>query len=1009
MMSTSSDRDVALGYSGVKHRRPKAMVMVIETSSVDRGADISDFSQYPGEKEFLWVPCSFVQRVQPGAGRVEIVDGGLVTFVLVRVNLNLKTETVEELLQKKKSMHITGFEFRVNELRQRLHDVAIAGHANARLKRDKDIQGVFWKKQHSVDGFIEDQVKKVEIVLKKHRARAAEDYCDDAVYRSLVAESLEAASMAQSVLQLWLRDCSRHVHHMEGFSLLILHRSFESFLRLRFTRAATKEDQTAAAIELCKVRNLMSTDANEKNDNGEPPLMSLAASGGSGQDVKLLVAARADPAAVGSNGISAMYRAAEHGHVEVIKSLAQAGANINQAKTDDGASPLFAACQAGHLSVVEVLLALGADVNQSTTNDGSTPLLIASSGDNVSILEALLARGADINQAKTTDGASPLFAACQAGHLSVVEALLAHGACINQARTDIGASPLFIASFFGHFSVVAALLSQSADVNQSRTDNGTTPLCIASENGHTRTVESLLDGGANVNQATTDFGSTPLFAAVFNGHFSVVGVLLARGADVNQARTDNGATPLWIACQKNRSTVVEALLNRGANANKCRTDDGTTPLFIASFLCHSAIVEMLLARDADVNQPSTKNGTPLFISCEAGHTMIVEALLARSADFNQSTTDNGTTPLWIACQKGHVSIVEQLLSRGADCNQATTDSGVAPLFIAVFNGHSSIVELLLARGADVKQATTYNGTTPLFIASQNGHTSIVEALLARGADIDQANTDDGASPLFAACQAGHLSVVEVLLALGADVNKSSKDGVTPLFIASRNGHASIEEVLLNRGADASPLIIASKRAAVHAAAVELHQSSGYVVVNLHRGGGCVTSDYQLQFRSFNTFVADIKLCGHCFYFELEVVDIVGVSQLGVCTQGFEQRVQSMGEGAGDDAWSWAVDGTRLRKWHRGSSEAYSSKWVVGDVIGFKVDMRSVGSATLSASVNGSFAAPNGTAFVDIQAPFLSPAFSGDGRYRVNFGERPFAHAPPGFDYVSVYGFHKQQL
>ena len=34
--------------------------------------------------------------------RVEVLDGGLVTFVPVKVNLNLKTETVDELKEKKK-------------------------------------------------------------------------------------------------------------------------------------------------------------------------------------------------------------------------------------------------------------------------------------------------------------------------------------------------------------------------------------------------------------------------------------------------------------------------------------------------------------------------------------------------------------------------------------------------------------------------------------------------------------------------------------------------------------------------------------------------------------------------------------------------------------------------------------------------------------------------------------------------------------------------------------------
>jgi hypothetical protein len=49
-MSTTTDRGIAIQYSGVKQGRPKATVMVIHPSSVDRGACIVEFSQYPGEK-----------------------------------------------------------------------------------------------------------------------------------------------------------------------------------------------------------------------------------------------------------------------------------------------------------------------------------------------------------------------------------------------------------------------------------------------------------------------------------------------------------------------------------------------------------------------------------------------------------------------------------------------------------------------------------------------------------------------------------------------------------------------------------------------------------------------------------------------------------------------------------------------------------------------------------------------------------------------------------------------
>ena len=134
-------------------------------------------------------------------------------------------------------------------------------------------------------------------------------------------------------------------------------------------------------------------------------------------------------------------------------------------------------------------------------------------------------------------------------------------------------------------------------------------------------------------------------------------------------------------------------------------------------------------------------------------------------------------------------------------------------------------------------------------------------------------------------------------------------------------------------------------------------------------------------------------------------------QFGFCTREFESREDAGEEGVGDDAWSWAVDGVRQLKWHEGNKGAYGCKWSVGDVIGFSLNMRTAGAATLSVSVNGSFAAPNGPAFTAIDAPYLSPALSASGgRYRLNLGERPFVHAPPGDgEYMSVHVLHLSLL
>ena len=46
-MSTTSSKSIALLYSGVKEGKPLPMVLVMEASSVDRGACIRAFSQYP--------------------------------------------------------------------------------------------------------------------------------------------------------------------------------------------------------------------------------------------------------------------------------------------------------------------------------------------------------------------------------------------------------------------------------------------------------------------------------------------------------------------------------------------------------------------------------------------------------------------------------------------------------------------------------------------------------------------------------------------------------------------------------------------------------------------------------------------------------------------------------------------------------------------------------------------------------------------------------------------------
>jgi ankyrin repeat protein len=342
---------------------------------------------------------------------------------------------------------------------------------------------------------------------------------------------------------------------------------------------------------------------------------------------------------------------------------------------------------------------------------------------------------------------------------------------------------------------------------------------------------------------------------------------------------------------------------------------------------------------------------------------------------------------------------------GGDVNKCNNNSA-SPIYIASANGHAECLRLLLAAGGDVNKCNN-NSASPIYIASANGHAECLRLLLAAGGDVNKCNIYDFRSPIYIAAFNGHAECLRLLLAAGGDVNKCDSSGMSPAVFAFQNGHFHIIESILPAVAQQAISQLALIDAE-YSSVVELHRAAGTVVINRHRGFGQLSADYLLQFSNFNTFAADVLLFGGFFYFELEVVEVVGVMQFGFCTQGFKQRRNPQNQGVGDDHCSWAVDGARLQKWNKVISSDYGSKWAIGDVIGFLIDMRKNGAAVMSVSVNGDLTAPNGIAFDNIEAPYLTPAFSASsGQYRVNFGDRPFAYAPVDEQYMSVHAFHKQ--
>ena len=100
-MSTTRDKDVAKQYALEQQSKGGAgFLFEMQQGMVDRGSDLSWLSQYPHEKEILFAPLTGIE-VQ--STRIE----DSVVVVEVRLSINLKTETIEQVVSKMQSSHMT--------------------------------------------------------------------------------------------------------------------------------------------------------------------------------------------------------------------------------------------------------------------------------------------------------------------------------------------------------------------------------------------------------------------------------------------------------------------------------------------------------------------------------------------------------------------------------------------------------------------------------------------------------------------------------------------------------------------------------------------------------------------------------------------------------------------------------------------------------------------------------------------------------------------------------------
>ncbi|KAI0839566.1 ankyrin repeat-containing domain protein [Hypoxylon sp. FL0890] len=152
-----------------------------------------------------------------------------------------------------------------------------------------------------------------------------------------------------------------------------------------------------------------------------------------------------------------------------------------------GQGVLNTAIEHGNVETVKVLLEAGEDIEGRTISDPLfySPLAIAIGRGNASILNLILERNPDVNAGRS----AALKRACIEGNMGFVKRLIELGADINPGQFSI--TPLEYAAAKGRIDIIQLLLSSGANTERQWRISYVVAIALAMRNGHQAAAEVL--------------------------------------------------------------------------------------------------------------------------------------------------------------------------------------------------------------------------------------------------------------------------------------------------------------------------------------------------------------------------------------------------------------------------------------------------------------------------------------------------------------------------------------
>ena len=421
------------------------------------------------------------------------------------------------------------------------------------------------------------------------------------------------------------------------------------------------------------------------------------------------------------DGWTALHFFAKNGSYELIKVVADMGADINL-KTNEGKNCLHIAADWGHFNLCKTLISKHKFDVKLPDHDGWTALHYFAKNGSYELVKLAVDKGADINL-KTTEGKNCLHIAADWDNFNLCKTLISEHNFDVQLLDHNEWTAFHYFAKSGSCELVKLVADMGADINL-KTIEGKNCLHIAADWRHFYLCKTLITKHNFDVQLPDHDGWTALHYFVKNGSYELVEALADMKVDINLI-TNNGMNCLHIATQFEHMNLCKLFIEKYKFDINIAARDGRTPLHFSTVTDNFALFSYFLGKGSEIFCKTCRMENVLHLASFWGSFNICEFVLEY---FIKHYEDNNIKNQYTLNGKSYSSQVfykyKTLFLHAMDVD------GNTYLHLAAKNNKAKVCELLLRYDTEIITSLNKEDKTARDIAKDKGCTNVLNVLKA---------------------------------------------------------------------------------------------------------------------------------------------------------------------------------------------------------------------------------------------------------------------------------------